>query len=256
MHPQPKLSLVGAGPGDPDLISLKGIKALQAADVVLYDALASPELLAHAPLKAEKIFVGKRAGKHSVRQQDTNYMIAAYAYAYGHVVRLKGGDPFIFGRGHEEKTYAEHFGIEVEVIPGISSVNSVPASAGIPLTKRGINQSFFVLTGTTKEGKLSADLALAAQTSATIVILMGLRKLGQIVSTFQQIGKGELPVAVISSGTMAEQTQFVGTVNTIEELVATNPPSGPTLIVLGEVVRLQEEFEKFSKELLVEANAL
>jgi uroporphyrin-III C-methyltransferase len=234
---KPHLTLVGAGPGDPDLITLKGIKALQRADVVLYDALVHPDLLDHAPTRAEKVFVGKRAGQHSFAQTDINYLIAAYAHAYGHVVRLKGGDPFVFGRGQEEQTYAERFGITVSVVPGLSSVNAAPGLQGIPLTQRGLNESFWVITGTTSARQLSTDVALAAQSSATVVILMGTRKLGQIMALFQAEGKGALPVGVIFSASLPEETAIYGTVDTIEAEVEARPHRGPGIIVLGETVR-------------------
>ncbi len=243
----PRLTLVGAGPGDPDLITLKGVKALQQADVILYDALVHPDLLDYAPPHARKVFVGKRAGKHKFQQSKINYLIAAYAHEYGHVVRLKGGDPFIFGRGQEEKAYAEHFGLTVEVVPGLSSVNAAPGLQGIPLTQRGVNESFWVITGTTSERKLSADIALAAQSSATVVILMGTRKLGQILELFRAQGKQDLPIGVIFSASLPEETAIYGTVNTIEQAVAETPHSGPGIIILGETVRRGQKPERSEK---------
>ncbi|MFQ5446588.1 MAG: uroporphyrinogen-III C-methyltransferase, partial [Saprospiraceae bacterium] len=165
---QPRISLVGAGPGDPELITLKGLKALQCADVVLYDALANGELLGEAPPESLKIFVGKRAGRHTLRQEEINLLLVQSALKHGHVVRLKGGDPFVFGRGHEELTFAQAFDIPVTVVPGISSALAVPALQNVPLTTRGVSQSFWVLTGTTQTGQLSDDLRLAAQSSATL----------------------------------------------------------------------------------------
>src|SRR5215216_2516615 len=151
----PRLTLVGAGPGDPELITLKAVKVLQQADVILYDALASLELLNYARKGCKLIDVGKRKGKTSATQEEINRLIVTNAYQYNNVVRLKGGDPFVFGRGHEEWEYAAQHGIEVDYIPGISSSISAPASAGIPLTKRGINESFWVITGTLASGELS-----------------------------------------------------------------------------------------------------
>ena len=174
---KPKLTLVGAGPGDPDLITVKGMKAIASADVILYDALVDKDLLNYAKTDAIKIFVGKRGGKRSIKQEQINLLIVKYAYQYGSVVRLKGGDPFVFGRGHEELEYAENFGILTEIIPGITSAISVPALQGIPVTRRGISESFWVITGSTKEGRLSKDIELAAQSTATIVVLMGMNKL-------------------------------------------------------------------------------
>ncbi|MEM9986991.1 MAG: uroporphyrinogen-III C-methyltransferase [Bacteroidota bacterium] len=236
---QPHFTLVGAGPGDPELITLKGIKALQQAQVVLYDALVHPDLLLHAPPSAKRIFVGKRAGQASHSQSQINYLIAAYAHAYGHVVRLKGGDPFIFGRGMEEKLYAERFGIPVRVVPGLSSVNAAPGLQGIPLTQRGVNESFWVITGTTSQRQLSTDLALAARSSATVVILMGTRKLGEIMNLFREQGKHELPVGVIFSASLPNEVAIYGTVESIETAVAATPHEGPGIILVGPTVRQQ-----------------
>ena len=187
-HPNPgirkgKLTVVGAGPGDAELITLKGIKALQAADVVLYDALVNTQLLDYAAA-AEKIFVGKRKGCYAYQQEQINELIVQRASGGLHVVRLKGGDPFVFGRGAEEMEYASAFGLDADVVPGISSCVSVPANANIPVTKRGSSESFWVITGTTRQHELSADIQLAAQSSATVVILMGMSKLSAIVDAF------------------------------------------------------------------------
>src|SRR5690606_17092198 len=178
----PRLTLVGAGPGDPELITLKGILALGKADVVLYDALVDKSLLKYATEKALKIYVGKRNGSRDNPQEETNQLIVDYALKYGHVVRLKGGDPFVFGRGAEEIEYAQQFGIKTEMVPGITSSSAVPAGQGIPVTKRGVSESFWVITGTTSAGQLSNDLHLAARSTATVVVLMGTKKLGEIVS--------------------------------------------------------------------------
>lgn len=233
-----KLTLVGAGPGDPDLITVKGIRALQQADVVMYDALVHPDLLDHCRPDALKVYVGKRRGAYSCMQEDINPLIVHYAQQYGHVVRLKGGDSFVFGRGYEEIEFARQHGIETQVIPGISSSYAVPASVGIPLTTRGISESFWVVTGTTKAGQLSADLRLAAQSSATVVVLMGMHKLAEITSVFADCGKGETPVAIIQNGTLADQQLIVGRVSTIVEQVASGTIGNPAIIVIGDVAAL------------------
>jgi uroporphyrin-III C-methyltransferase len=183
-----KVTLVGAGPGDPELISIKGTKALADADVVLYDALVHPDLLKYAPEKAQKVYVGKRAGQCSYAQEEINKLIVDYAVHFGHVVRLKGGDPFIFGRGHEELVFAKENGLDTAIIPGISSSISVPEMQEIPLTRRGVNESFWVITGTTKSGDFSRDINLAAQSSATVVILMGMNNLDRITEIFRNAG--------------------------------------------------------------------
>ena len=235
---KPKLSLVGAGPGDPDLISVKGLKVLAEADVVLYDALVSSELLKYAPSKSEKIYVGKRAGNHSHQQEQINHMIVNYALSQGHVVRLKGGDPFIFGRGHEELEYAKAFGIETQIVPGISSIASVPALQGIPLTKRGLNESFWVITGTTSNGEISADLPLAAQSSATVVILMGLKRLNEITRVFTEAGKADTPAAIIQSGSRSDEQAAIGKVSRLARMAEENKLGPPALIIIGDVVGL------------------
>ena len=244
-----RITLVGAGPGDPDLLTIKGAKALAEADVILYDALANEELLSFAPRKALKIFVGKRKGCHSFTQSEINQLLVDNALTYGHVVRLKGGDPFIFGRGIEEIEFAESFGIPTIVVPGISSSIAVPASQGISLTKRGVSESFWVITGTTSSRELSSDIALAAQSTATVVILMGMSKLDQIVALFQKECKGEMPVAIIQNGTTPQEKVGIGTVNSIQKIVIENNLGSPAIIVIGEVVGDSKTRNGFYKEL-------
>lgn len=236
----PKLTVVGAGPGDVDLITVKAIKVLKTANVVLYDALVNEELLDYINPDAEQIFVGKRRGCYTYQQDQINELIVARANSNGHVVRLKGGDPFIFGRGAEEMEYAANFGIETAVVPGISSSLAVAASQNIPLTKRGSAESFWVITGTTKEHKISQDIQLAAKSNATIVVLMGMSKLPQIVKLFQAEGKNKLPVAIIQRGTTSQEKLGIGTVDTIEQIVAEKDLKNPAIIVLGEVVKHRE----------------
>lgn len=247
---QPKLTLIGAGPGDPDLLTVKGMKALQAADVVLYDALVNPILLDYAP-QAECIFVGKRKGCYTYQQQQINELIVSRAQSHGHVVRLKGGDPFVFGRGSEELEYAISKGISTEFIPGISSALAVPASQNIPLTQRGISESFWVITGTTKEHKLSKDVALASTSRATVIILMGMSKLGEIVSLFKKAQKGQMPVAIIQSGTTEDEQIGIGSVESIEEIVKEKGLSNPAIIVIGEVVKQRNVLMKIKEEVAV-----
>ncbi|WP_428741158.1 uroporphyrinogen-III C-methyltransferase [Tenacibaculum sp.] len=248
MKNQPKLTVVGAGPGDADLITLKAIKALEQADVVLYDALVNNELLGYVNPNAELIFVGKRRGCYRYQQEQINELIVARGFSHGHVVRLKGGDPFIFGRGAEEMEYAAKHGLEVAVVPGISSSLAVPAYQNIPLTKRGSSESFWVITGTTKQHQLSNDVALAAKSSATVVILMGMGKLSEIIQLFKAEGKNELPVAIIQNGTTPEEKIGIGTVDTIEEVVAKNNLSNPAIILLGDVVNHRKQLLQVQQE--------
>lgn len=236
-HKQPSLTLVGAGPGDPELITLKALKALKAADIVLYDALVSKDILDFIPSGTPMICVGKRAGMHASTQAEINSLIVESAFLYGHVVRLKGGDPFVFGRATEELECASRYGIPVAVVPGISSALAVPASLSIPVTSRGVSESFWVVTGTTMTGALSEDVALAARSTATVIILMGLRKLGEIMSIFQSLGKHDLPVAVIQNGTLPSQKHAVGTVSDILQLVKEEDLGSPGIIIAGDVVR-------------------
>ncbi len=235
-----KITLVGAGPGDADLITVKGLKAIQKAEVILYDALVNENLLEEAP-NALKIYVGKRANKHAYSQDDINLMLVQYALNYGHVVRLKGGDPFIFGRGHEEIDYAHSFNIETEVIPGLSTSTSLATLQNVPLTRRGINESFWVMTGTTRSGQLSEDVYIAAQSSATIVILMGIRKLKKIAQIFRQQGKGETPVMIVQNGSWENEKIALGTVDSIVTIAEQEEIGTPGIIVIGEVVGLHPQ---------------
>jgi len=239
---EPRITLVGAGPGDADLITLKGVKALQTADVVLYDALVNEELLDFAPAHAHKVYVGKRSGDHSYSQEAVNKLMIDYAINYGHVVRLKGGDPFVFGRGYEELDHAASYSIPAQVIPGISSSIAVPGLQQIPVTHRGLSESFWVVTGTTASGAISNDVYEAAGTKATVVVLMGIHKLAEIVEIYKKEGKNKLPVAVIQSGSTADEKVAVGVVDTIVEVVEENKITSPALIVFGEVVSLHPKF--------------
>ena len=235
---RPRLTLVGAGPGDPELITLKGVRALQSAGAVLYDALVHPALLDHAPASAERLFVGKRRGRCEFAQEDLNHLLVEYAQRYGHVVRLKGGDPFVFGRGFEELAFAKRYGIETAVVPGISSSYAVPELAGIPLTCRGLNESFWVLTGTTRFHQLSDDIRAAVHSNATLVILMGMQHLDEIGRLLCGAGKETLPVAVIQNGSRENERVLLGTAATIAAAVRKEGLANPAVIVAGEVVSL------------------
>lgn len=250
----PKLTLVGAGPGDPDLITVKGLKKLAEADVVLYDALINKELLKYAPANSEKIFVGKRSGSHRFTQNEINQMIVHYARERGHVVRLKGGDPYIFGRGFEEYSFAVNHLIPVEVIPGISSATGLSATHHLPITLRSISESFWVVTGTTKEGVFSKDIKIAAQSTATVIILMGMKKLSKIVRTYQTISKGHYAVMIIQNGTLENERVVIGNINSIENLVNEQRLSSPAIIIVGEVVDETIPLIEENKRLLFSAS--
>ncbi|GAB2523195.1 uroporphyrinogen-III C-methyltransferase [Spirosoma aerophilum] len=239
---KPKLTLVGAGPGDGELITLKGIRALRQADVVLYDDLANDTLLEFAPEQALKIYVGKRSGQASFTQDEINELIVRFAQEHGHVVRLKGGDPYVFGRGFEECAYARQYAIECEVVPGVSSSIAVPASQGIPVTSRGVSESFWVITGTTRKGELSDDLRLAAQSKATVVVLMGMRKLTEICTLFCEAGRGHLPMAIVQNGTRADEQCVIGQVWNMPQLAEEQGVGAPAVLVIGEVVALHPSY--------------
>ena len=236
-----KLILVGAGPGDEELITLKGLKALKNADVVLYDALINQKLLTHCRSSCHLVYVGKKPGLHQYQQIYINDMIIDYARQFETVVRLKGGDPFVFGRGHEELTHATEHGIEVEVIPGVTSAIAVPALSGIPITKRGVNESFWVVTGTTSAGHFSRDMKMAAQSTASVVILMGMKNLTEIIRLFKKYRSEDEPVAVIQNGTFENERQGFGTLQSIIEVVNKKALKSPAIILIGKVVNERPE---------------
>jgi len=204
--------------------------------------LANNSLLDYAPKHAIKMNVGKRKGQHSFLQDEINRLIVSFAMENNHVVRLKGGDPFVFGRGYEELEYAKSFGVSTEVIPGVSSSIGVAATIQIPITHRDIAQSFWVVTGHTSDGSLPKDLELAAQSSATVVILMGMSKLAEIAEIFTRQGKIETPIAIIQNGTLGKQKSVFGLVGDIVEKVDESKVTNPAVIIIGEVVSLHPEY--------------
>jgi uroporphyrin-III C-methyltransferase len=251
LEPQPRLTVVGAGPGDPELITLKAIKSIASAQAVLYDALVDISLLDHCSPTCEKIYVGKKPGE-SHSQAAINELIVEKAYALGHVVRLKGGDPFVFGRGQEEIEFAKSYGLLTGYIPGISSSYAAAGAADIPLTVRGVNESFWVMTGTKSDGSLSEDLKLGLQSTATLVILMGMNKLGEIATLCQSYGKGDVSAAIIQNGTLPNQRIGISTASELENLAKKEDLRNPAIIVIGEVVRhaKPEMWEKILKNSL------
>jgi uroporphyrin-III C-methyltransferase len=247
----PRLTVVGAGIGDPELITVKAIHALRSADVILYDALVNESLLDYAPAVATKIYVGKRRGAKAYTQDEINERIVAYAKCCGHVVRLKGGDPFVFGRGLEEIGFAREHGLETAYIPGVSSAIAGAGSAGIAVTLRGASRSFWTLTATTDSGDLNPEIQMAAQTDATVVILMGLTKIAEIAAVFSRAGKHDLPAAIIQNASLPEQREIIGTVQDIAQKVAAGSIGSPAVIILGEVVR-HRVFEETALQLAAE----
>lgn len=243
-HPKKMVTLLGAGPGDPELMSLKGIRALGAADVILYDALASEALLAYASPEALRIFVGKRRGNKAYSQEEINELIVYYAIHFGHVVRLKGGDPFLFGRGYEELDHARSHQIPVTIVPGISSALALPELQGIPTTLRGSIESCWITTGTLAGGGLAPDLELACRSSATVIILMGMHQLDKIIRLYREAGKVRTPVAIIQNGSLPQERIALGTLETIAEQAERKAMGSPALIIIGEAVAHHPEFPR------------
>jgi uroporphyrin-III C-methyltransferase len=228
-----KVTLAGAGPGDPDLMTLKTVRALGAADVVLVDELVSRDCLAYVRPGAKVIEVGKRGGCRSTPQAFIERLLVRYARRGKNVVRLKGGDPFVFGRGGEEVEALRRRGIEVEVIPGVTAGTAVPAALGIPVTHRGLARGVTFVTGHANDGT-QPDWHALARSGTTLVIYMGLRKLERIVAGLVAAGMdAATPACVIENGTLRGQRQLVATLSTLSSAGF----AGPALIVIGEVVR-------------------
>ncbi|MEA5505447.1 uroporphyrinogen-III C-methyltransferase [Halotia wernerae UHCC 0503] len=236
-----KVYLVGAGPGDPGLMTLKGKGLLECADVVIYDALVSPAILAMINPQAEQINAGKRMGRHSLLQEETTHLLVEKAQDHAIVVRLKGGDPFIFGRGGEEMADLVKAGISVEVVPGITSGIAAPAYAGIPLTHRLHSSSVIFVTGHESAGKYRPQVnwQAIAHGSETIVIYMGIHNLPYIVEQLSAAGLSlETPIALVRWGTRPEQEELIGELGTIVEQVEKTGFEAPAIAVIGQVVNM------------------
>ena len=233
------LFVMGSGPGNPDLLTLMAYKILKKADVVLYDNLSSDELLKIAPKSCKFIYVGKKPYENCTPQEKINDLIVKYTKLYPTVVRLKGGDPFIFGRGFEELLFAEEHGIRAQYIPGISSMQGA-GFLDIPLTHRGISESLWAITGTKRDGSLSSDLKCAMKSSATVVIYMGMRKLKEISSAYEEAGLGHTPAAIIQNATHSHQKHLTCEVKDLQEAAFKKGLSNPAIIVIGNVVKARE----------------
>lgn len=238
-----KITLVGAGPGDPDLLTIKGLRAIKTADVILYDSLVNPELLDHNPY-AHKVFVGKRKGWQRFSQEQINSLLVDFAKFPYHIVRLKGGDPMVFGRATEEIETARAHNIPVEVIPGISSYSGAAAYQQIPITERGISRSFWVVTGTDKDGQLCTDLALAAQSSATVIVYMGMSKLAEIVDLFSQHKPLDYPVSIVQNATRPDVRSLSGQLDNIVALNTIAQLGSPGLLIFGAAARNLDDIEQ------------
>ncbi|HEY6131287.1 MAG TPA: siroheme synthase CysG [Halioglobus sp.] len=240
--------LVGAGPGDPDLLTFKAARLLQSADVVLYDRLVSPAIVDMARRDAQRIYVGKRRADHSMPQTEINLMLVELAQQGKRVVRLKGGDPFIFGRGGEEIELLASHRIPFQVVPGITAANGAACYAGIPLTHRDYAQSVRFVAGYLKGDSVEHDWRSFQSTTETLVFYMGLLGLPVICEQLQAHGRSpDTPVALIERGTYLQQRVLLGTLGTMVDVVALAQPAAPTLLIVGDVVRLHENLSWFGQ---------
>jgi uroporphyrinogen III methyltransferase/synthase len=247
---QGKVYLVGAGPGDPGLITVKGLDCLRHADVVIYDRLVEEGLLNEVRPEAEKIYVGKADRLHILEQDSINQLLLEKAREGKVVVRLKGGDPFVLGRGGEEAGILTRHGIPFEVVPGVTSASAVPAYAGIPITHRGVASSFAVITGhkASDRGEPRISWDKLATGADTLVILMGMRNLATIVDQLIKHGRSpSTPVAVITQGTTSRQRCLVGTLQDIVDKVGKENLQPPSVVIVGDVVQLRKSLQWFDK---------
>lgn len=252
MNKQGKVSLIGAGPGDPDLLTLKAVKAIGAADVLLVDDLVNPEILTFASPSARIIPVGKRGGCMSTSQEFIERLMLSEAQAGRHVARLKGGDPFVFGRGGEERAHLMAAGVEVEVVNGISSGLAAPSSLGIPLTHRDYSSGAIFVTGHDRadgESVRTPDWGVLAKTGMTLVIYMGIARCRQIQAQLIAGGKsGDTPVAVIQGATRSAQNQLITTLARLPEDLEASGLGSPSIIVVGEVVRCADALNSLAEQ--------
>ena len=246
------VALVGAGPGDPRLITVRGLQLLRSAEVVVHDRLVDARLLDEVPPHALRIFAGKESGHHTMPQAEINAVLVTWARRGRRVVRLKGGDPYVFGRGAEEVEALVAAGVPFEVVPGVSSALAVPASAGIPVTRRGVASSFAVVTGHEEScaGGREVDWSSVATATDTLVILMGLGNLGRIARDLIAHGRpADTPVALVRAGTTSAEETVVGTLEDIEARASAAELTPPAVIVVGAVVALRSRRDARQREL-------
>ena len=240
--------LVGAGPGDPDLLTFKALRLMQQADVVFYDRLVSKEILALVRKEAEMVYVGKQRAWHSKRQDEINLLLLEHAQAGKRVLRLKGGDPFIFGRGGEEIATLAEQKIPFQVVPGITAASGVACYSGIPLTHRDYSQSCVFVTGQLKEGELDLNWQALVQPRQTVVVYMGLAGLDILSQQLQSHGmRADMPAALVQQGTTENQQVWVSTIAELPDLAKKQQPVAPTLLIVGEVVQLHNQLSWFSQ---------
>jgi uroporphyrin-III C-methyltransferase/precorrin-2 dehydrogenase/sirohydrochlorin ferrochelatase/uroporphyrin-III C-methyltransferase len=236
--------LVGAGPGDPELLTLKAVRALERADVVVYDRLVSADVLAMVPTGTMRIFVGKACARHAMPQDEINALLVRLARAGHRVVRLKGGDPFVFGRGSEEATHLARHGVAVEVVPGVTAASACCAALGIPLTHRGLASGVRFVTGHSRSGALDLDWDRLADPDTTLVIYMGLANLPLIARRLEAAGLApDTPAAAIAGATLPEQAVCVAPLARLPEAVREAGLAAPVLVVIGRVVALAAEVD-------------
>lgn len=242
----PELIVVGAGPGDPELITIKALKALQQADVVLYDNLANKDLLEFTKPDCEKQYVGKQPYGNYTPQETIHALIKEKAFSKGKVIRLKGGDPFIFGRGFEEILFARELGIKTSYIPGISTLQTAGLD-DIPLTHRHTSEGFWVMTGTKEDGSLTNDLKLAIRSKATVVIYMGMKKLGAIAAVYNQENSGDTPAVIIQHATLPQKKMAKGFIKDLPLLAEQQQISHPAIIFIGNVADIEGKMKGLDK---------
>lgn len=246
---QGSVALVGAGPGDPELLTVKALRLLGEADVVVFDRLVSPEILALVPAGTSRIYAGKAMACHTLVQDEINELLVSLARSGRRVVRLKGGDPFVFGRGSEEAEHLAAHGIPFQVVPGISSASGCATYAGIPLTHRGLSTGVRFLPGHFRDGKaLDHDWKTLADPDCTLVIYMGLTSLPHIAEELMTAGlPSDTPAAAVENGTTPRQRRVLGTIATLPRLTAEAQLKAPTLIVVGKVVSLAGQLDWFCR---------
>ncbi len=252
-----EVALVGTGPGDPDLLTIRALRLIERADVVLYDNLVSPAIMAMVGASTRRVYVGKQRNRHAMRQESINELMVELARAGERVVRLKGGDPFIFGRGGEEIETLSEQGIRFEVVPGITAASGVAAYAGIPLTHRAHAQACVFVTGHLQDGTMNLDWPMLARPRQTIVCYMGFLGLDELCRQLVAHGlPATTPAAIVQQGTQPTQRVVTGTLDSLPRLAAQARLRAPTLIIVGDVVRLREKLQWFERRSATQAEAL
>lgn len=244
---RPVVYLVGSGPGDPDLLTVKALRLMQQADVIVYDRLVSAEILALIPAGIKKVFVGKASGNHHMKQEQINKLLVTLANTSRCIVRLKGGDPFIFGRGSEEAQFLLQHGIDFEYVPGITAASAVSAYAGIPLTHRGIARSVRLITGhCTSDQPLNFNWQSLADKETTLVFYMGLANMEELCSKLVEAGlDASTPAAAVENGTTHKQRRCISTLQQLPAAIKHMAIKSPALIIIGDVVSLADELNWF-----------